>query len=83
MHITDSGREARLKLASADLYPTLPVRRWTSACALAELVRSWVRLEHPGAAESERPLMEADFEFRGGMPRRLQDGLAHTRDGER
>jgi hypothetical protein len=83
MHITDTGREARLKPDSADLYPTLPVRRWTSAGSLAELVTAWVRLERPGAFESTRPLMEADFEFRGGILHRWTEGLAHTRDGER
>jgi hypothetical protein len=68
MHIImNSGREARLKLVAADHYPTLPVSRWTSAGPLAQLVAEWNSREHPEEAISDRPLLDADFEFRGGQ----------------
>ena len=66
VHITKPGREARLKLVAADHYPTLPVSRWTSAGPLARLVAEWTLREHPGGAVADRPLPDADFEFRGG-----------------
>ncbi len=59
-------REARLKPNSADTYPTLPVSRWTRASALAELVVSWNRFNHPEESGTDRRLLEADFEFRDG-----------------
>ena len=67
MHITKTGREARLKLTAADHYPTLPVSRWTSAGPLAHLVAEWIRRERPGELVTDRPLVEGDFEFRGGQ----------------
>jgi hypothetical protein len=66
MHMTNPGREARLKLVAADHYPTLPVSRWTSAGSLAQLVAEWMKLECPEGPVNNRPLLEADFEFRGG-----------------
>ena len=66
MHIAKTRREARLKLVAADHYPTLPVSRWTSAGPLAQLVSEWMREERPGELVTDRPLLEADFEFRGG-----------------
>lgn len=66
MHITNTGREARLKLAAADHYPTLPVSRWTSAGPLAQLVAELIKERCPGESVTDRPLLEADFEFRGG-----------------
>lgn len=66
MHIANTRREARLKLVAADHYPTLPVSRWTSAGELAQLVATWIRRERPGEWVMDRPLLETDFEFRGG-----------------
>jgi hypothetical protein len=66
MHRTNTGREARLKLVAAEHYPTIPVSRWTSAGPLAQLIAEWVRRERPGESVADRPLLEADFEFRGG-----------------
>jgi hypothetical protein len=66
MHRTNTGREARLKLVAAEHYPTIPVSRWTSAGPLAQLIAEWVRRERPGEAVADRPLLDADFEFRGG-----------------
>jgi hypothetical protein len=62
----NTGREARLKLAAANHYPTLPVSRWTNAGALAQLVAEFIRERRPREAVTDRPLLEADFEFRGG-----------------
>jgi hypothetical protein len=66
MHRTNTGREARLKLVAAEHYPTIPVSRWTSAGPLAQLIAEWVRRERPGESVADRPLLDADFEFRGG-----------------
>ena len=66
MHRTNTGREARLKLVAAEHYPTIPVSRWTSAGPLAQLIAEWVRRERPGEWVMDRPLLESDFEFRGG-----------------
>ena len=77
MSNTISTREARLKPHCADSYPQLPVSRWTSAEALAEIVASGHR-----DSSVARTLLEADFEFRGGHPHRWQAGRAHTRTGE-
>jgi hypothetical protein len=62
---TDTVREAKLKPEGAERYPTLPVRMWTSATWLAELVASY-RGAAPAGPEGERPLPDTDFEFRGG-----------------
>ena len=68
MHIANPGREARLKPVAADHYPTIPVSRWTSAGPLAQLVAEWIRRERPGEWVTDRPLLDADFEFRGDTP---------------
>ena len=59
-------REARLKTESADRYPTLPVRMWTDAESLAEIVAAWRRKGWFARFRIDRPLHETDFEFRGG-----------------
>lgn len=66
MDKANPGREARLKLVAADHYPTLPVSRWTPAGPLSRLVADWLRHERPGESVADRPLLDADFEFRGG-----------------
>ena len=83
MGITATVRQARLKPECADRYPTLPARMWTAAASLTELVASSgrERLERPGKIEKGR-LSEADFDFRGGFPRRLGGWFARTRTGE-
>jgi hypothetical protein len=84
MGITATVRQARLKSECADRYPTLPVRMWTAAAFLTELVASYgrARPERPGKIETGRTLSEADFDFRGGFPRRLGGWFARTRTGE-
>jgi hypothetical protein len=73
-------RQAKLRPESAERYPTLPAGMWTSATCLAELVAF-------GRAQSETPerdrtLTEADFEFRGGIPRSWDGLFSRTRTGE-
>ena len=65
MEATDKVREAKLKPEGAERYPTLPVSMWTSATWMAALVASYRRVA-PAGPEGERPLPDADFEFRGG-----------------
>jgi hypothetical protein len=53
---------------------------WTSAAGLAELVASSRRSpQPPEKTRKGRTLPEADFEFRGGFPRRLGGLIARTR----
>jgi hypothetical protein len=53
---------------------------WTPAACLNELVAS--DEARPGNTEKGRTLSETDFEFRGGVPRRLGGWFARTRTGE-
>lgn len=84
MGITATVRQARLKSECADHYPTLPAHMWTAAASLTELVASYgrARPERPGKMPKGRTLSEADFDFRGGFPRRLGGWFARTRAGE-
>lgn len=76
-------RQGRLKRECADRYPSLPARMWTSAARLAELVGFDRQApQRTGAVKKERPLSEADFEFRGGSPRWAAGLTVHTRTGE-
>lgn len=76
-------RQGRLKRECADRYPSLPARMWTSAARLTELVAFYRQApQSPCAVKKERPLSEADFEFRGGSPRWAAEFTAHTRTGE-
>jgi hypothetical protein len=71
-------RQAQLRPECAERYPTLPASRWTSAACLADLV-AFSRADAP---EEERTLCEADFRFRGGVPRWSGQSFARTRAGE-
>jgi hypothetical protein len=68
MEVMATVRQARLKPESADRYPSLPVRMWTSATWVAAWVASYrhTLCDH---RTDERPLSATDFEFRGGSPR--------------
>jgi hypothetical protein len=81
--IAATVRQAKLKPESAERYPTLPARMWTSATGLAELVASYQKAQPKGLRthEKERTLSEADFEFRGGFPA-SRAGCSHTRIDE-
>jgi hypothetical protein len=63
-------REAQLKPAFADDYPTLVPGRWYTAAALANLVKATrIVREGPRAQLTGRILSPAHFAFRGGSPR--------------
>jgi hypothetical protein len=84
MRGTATGRQARLRPESAERFPTLPVRMWTSATCLAELVASSreAQLYGPENHAVDRALSVADFQFRGGFPGWSRGLLARTRCGE-
>ena len=79
-----SVRLAKLKPESADRYPTLPARMWTTAAWLTELVASCrrPRPDQPGKTHTGRILPESDFEFRGGFRRWIAGWFSRTRAGE-
>ena len=79
--ITAAVRQAKLRPESADRYPTLPARMWTSATYLAELVASFRGMQSR-PPDRDRMLTEADFEFRGGIPRWWGGLFERTRTGE-
>jgi hypothetical protein len=78
MGTTAPVRQAQLRPECAERYPTLPASRWTSATCLADLV-AFSGGDRP---EKGRTLCEADFRFRGGVPRWSDQSLARTRAGE-
>lgn len=75
--MTATARLARLRTEGADRYPTIPVRMWTSAAGLAELVT-----RTSGIPARDRILSVAHFQFRGGRPGWPRGSLARTRLGE-
>jgi hypothetical protein len=74
-------REARLRPASASLYPGIPAGVWIPAAELG----ARLLVQHLAAAEptklGNRLLDESHFEFRGGLPRGTS-GTFRTRYGE-
>jgi hypothetical protein len=85
----DRPREARLRAASAHLYPGITPEVWVQAATLADII--WARRLHRGEAASylgARVLDPAHFEFRhAGQPtqsvplrRRATDRLRHGGD---
>jgi hypothetical protein len=64
--MTRPAREAALRAAAAEYYPFLPVRRWTAAAHLTELVASYRGISAEPADRAHRVLSDADFMFRGG-----------------
>jgi hypothetical protein len=59
-------REAALRAAAAERYPYLPVRMWTAASHLAELVAGYRGIAARVRDRTNRVLSDADFIFRGG-----------------
>ena len=59
----EQPREARLRAASAHLYPGVPAEIWVQASTLADVVRSR-RLQEGAGAAGTRPLDDDHFEFR-------------------
>jgi hypothetical protein len=60
-------REARLRRGAADRYPFIPVRMWTQAARMAELVRKHLLECGHRVRAQRRGLPEGDFRFRGGL----------------
>jgi hypothetical protein len=69
-------REARLKREAADRYPFIPVRMWTQAARMADLVREHLERVGRRVRARRRALADRDFGFRSGF--RHPPG-AHTR----
>ncbi len=69
-------REARLKREAADRYPFIPVRMWTQAERMADLVREHLERVGRRVRARRRALADRDFGFRSGF--RHPPG-AHTR----
>jgi hypothetical protein len=60
--------EAALKPSAAQSYPYLPVRMWTSARRLAELVARYRGIPAEAVNRIDRVLSRRDFMFRKGAP---------------
>lgn len=63
--------QAALKPSAAEGYPYLPVRMWTTARRLAELVAKYRGIPAP-LDEIERVLPDQDFMFRRERPALVQ-----------
>ncbi len=59
-------REAALRLSAAERYPYLPVRMWTAAAHLVELVARYRGIAAKVRDRTNRVLSDADFVFRDG-----------------
>ena len=66
--MSQSAREAALKPTAAESYPYLPVRMWTSARRLAELVAKYRGIPTEAVNRLNRVLSNQDFMFRGDGP---------------
>ncbi len=64
--------EAALKPSAGESYPCLPVRMWTPARRLAELVAKYRGLPSADVARIERVLSAREFMFRRGGPAKAQ-----------
>jgi hypothetical protein len=64
MLMTQPILQAALKPEAAERYPFLPVRMWTAATYIRDLVARHLRGWTPGRADLPR----ADFEFRWSGP---------------
>lgn len=62
-------REAALKPEAAARYPFLPVRMWTAAARLAEIVATYRGIPGDMVDRLHRLLSDRDFVFRGGKGR--------------
>ncbi len=61
----DRPREARLRGASAHLFPGVPADVWIQAAAMADII-SAKRLQRGQLSLADRPLDSSHFEFRQG-----------------
>ena len=69
-------REARLRREAADKYPFIPVRVWTQAARMAELVQRHLEGCGRRVRARRRPLAEGDFRFRVAFA--ISPGLARA-----
>lgn len=69
-------REARLRGQAADRYPFLPVRMWTQAARMVEVVQEHLARIGRELRSRRRPLPDEDFLFRGGF---RHEPASHTR----
>ena len=65
--MTQDVLEAALKPSAAENYPYLPVRMWTQARRLAELVAAHRGIPPHGLDRIDRVLSDEEFMFRGGQ----------------
>ncbi len=70
--MSQAVREAALKPTAAESYPYLPVRMWTSARRLAELVAKYRGIPAEAVNRLHRVLSDQDFMFRGEGPAAVQ-----------
>jgi hypothetical protein len=63
-------REVQLKAEFAELYPTLESGRWYTAAAVAGLLKATRIIREGDRVQiTDRIVLPAHFEFRGGCPR--------------
>jgi hypothetical protein len=78
-----AGREARLKLEFAHVYPPLEAGKWELAGVLADKVSAWLLRQAQGSfISSDRVLRPEHFEFRGTSPRPASPPDGDTRRGD-
>lgn len=75
------GREVRLRLLVADLYPEIAADTWLPARQVAELLAQRARAAR-GLNIHQRTLDPRHFEFRGGGPE-ARPANARTRNTDR
>jgi CheY-like chemotaxis protein len=63
------GREARLRMEFAHLYPPLEAGHWELAGAIATRLLAWLLQAHRDRVSDDRVLPKEHFEFRGISPR--------------
>lgn len=66
--MTQHVLEAALKPSAAENYPYLPVRMWTPARRLADLVATHSGIPADAVDRIDRVLSDQDFMFRRGGP---------------
>ena len=75
-------REARLRSASAHLFPGVPAEVWIQAAVMSDIVSS-KRLQRGEISLADRVLDPAHFEFRQGRGQQGQDAPLRRRATDR
>ena len=76
-------REARLRPEYAVRYPGITAGQWESAATVADRVLAGALLQRQAATFRTRVLLEAHFEFRGGVARFTGDSSGRPRREDR